>query len=435
MICFALVSLSFVTSFAQAKEKPIEKTHRIQLSISNTTKDLEIMKGSNLAKYISNENSNVKAAEKIINDNLLELYIDVCEKKESYNLISGHGYIIIGETRKNFEFEDIFFKTLESKDGNEFSYGCIKVPNFVSKDEVLLIDVVEMNDFSKVVATTSCGNVENGTGVLFWGELFEEYECFYDMQMSSLKYLDTTSNNYVTKPLGAVSSGRNYEYVSKNKSSSIIGGSGGSGETVIVVVGKRDFRDGNATNGYEMVRVFSRTGNARTYIDGATSAYAVEANIDFTCTTQNMLDISDVSPKATSPSMPKVFNFLSQLHPYIGTTIAAVDLIGYNKAGSVNHTIDSTAGYSFDNHAFIEIDTSTMGDSDINLPSSTTYGDAQNDESHGVTGEIQYQKYMNVSSGSVTAKGRIKYRFYYSTHRYTSAYTNYASVTHTIYNS
>ena len=183
-----------------------------------------------------------------------------------------------------------------------------------------------------------------------------------------------------------------------------------------------------------MIRVFSRTGKAKNYIDGATSAYAIEANVELTCTTKNLLDVSDVSPKSTSPSMPKLFNFFATLYPALGTSIAAVDLVGFNKAGSVNHTIDSTSGHSFDNHANIKIDTSTMSSSDINLPANTTYTNAEKDTSHGAVGEIQYQKYMNISSGSVTAKGRIKYRFYYSTHRYTSAYTSYASVTHTIYN-
>lgn len=430
-LCLTFIFVNIMTAFAETRESQIGNKGSIQLNISKSKEEIEIMKNSALDKYGYKELSYNKEIDEILKaDNLLELNIGASIEKEGYKLISGYGIIKLGKVKRPFEFHNVKFKKLEQNGYRNFSYGCVEVPES-SEGEPILIDIVEADDFSEVIATTSCGVLEEGVGVIFWGNLFEEYETFYDLQMDSIAQPELVKSNNASV---LASSGRNYDYVGKNRYEGITGGSGGNGETVIVVVGKRDFRDGNATNGYEMIRVFSRTGKAKNYIDGATSAYAIEANVDFTCTTKNLLDVSDVSPKSTSPSMPKVFNFFASLYPALGSSIAAVDLVGFNKAGSVNHTINSTSGHSFDNHANIKIDTSMMSSSDINLPASTTYTKAQEDTSHGAVGEIQYQKYMNISSGSVTAKGRIKYRFYYSTHRYTSAYTNYASVTHTIYN-
>ena len=426
-LCVTLFLANIMMTFAETRESQIGNNDSIQLNISESKEEFEIMKKSALDKYGFKEE---EIDEILKTDNLLEINVNTCLDKEEYKLISGYGIIKLGGVKRTFEFDNIKFKKLERNGMQNFSYGCVEVPES-SEGEPILIDIVEVNNFSKVIATMSCGVLEEGIGVIFWGDMFEDYKCFYDLQMDSIEQPQIVKSGNAGV---LASSGRNYDYVGKSKFEGITGGSGGSGETVIVVVGKRDFRDGNATNGYEMIRVFSRTGNAKNYIDGATSAYAIEANVDFTCTTKNFLDVSDVSPKSTSPTMPKVFNFFASLYPALGSIIAAVDLVGYNKAGSVNHTINSTSGHSFDNHANIAIDTSMMSSSDINLPTSTTYTNAQKDTAHGAVGEIQYQKYMNISSGSVTAKGRIKYRFYYSTHRYTSAYTNYASVTHDIYN-
>ncbi len=428
MIVFVVALFISTLSFIDAFGETSNEIASFSLHISKDMEDLEIMKSSCLDNYAvlyDNPNSFVKD-EVLNNDNELSVHIIEKYEVEECKYISGYGTIRIDGNLTDFFFSNSQLNTGVLSNGEEYCYSCIEI--FDYNNLPILIDFIASDNFSKVTATTSCGLVENGVGVLFWGSIFKGYN---DICMSQLSSKSSMEEN-LDIPTKEVASYGNFDYVGKVKSASVSGGSG-SGETVIVVVGKRDFRDGNATNGFEMIRVFSRTSNAKTYIANATSAHVVEIDMDFKCTSNGFLTISSVVPKASATNMPRIFSLLESLHPVAGALIAAVNLVGYSDATSVFTTIEATSGFTQPNHALIKVNTATTNNADINLPSGTSYSNAQTDTSHGFSGEIQYQKYLNLNSGNVTSKARIKYRFYYSNHRYTSAYTNYAAYTHTIY--
>lgn len=432
VLCLMLICANSIVALGE--EVPSRPIKTIKLSLSKDSNEISIMEKTDISKFGFSKDNREESIQ-IKGENSIEIDIIQIENNKDFIAITGKGVMVIDGTQKNFVFDNAKLNIAKNIDGRDYIYGTIDSNLIVKgKAEPLIIDVMGLKDFSKVVLTTACGMLEDNLGILFWGDIFMEYNALYNWMKNIEEKGEniTIDNNNLTR-----ASYGNYDYVNKASNSTISSNqsSGGSGETIIMVVGKRDFRDGNSSNGYEMVKVLARMQNAKTYIADATSAHPIEAEIDFTCNTSGFMDVDDVAPKSKSNGMPGIFNFVSTLYPEVGTAIAAVNLVHYKQLNGVNYTINATSGNSFDNHANIKLDLTTTGAANVNLPATTTYSNAHTDTSHGVTGEIKYDEYnTSLTTGNITVKSRMKYRFYYGTsHRTTTAQTGYASLTHNIY--
>lgn len=92
-LCVTLFLANIMMTFAETRESQIGNNDSIQLNISESKEEFEIMKKSALDKYGFKEE---EIDEILKTDNLLEINVNTCLDKEEYKLISGYGIIKLG---------------------------------------------------------------------------------------------------------------------------------------------------------------------------------------------------------------------------------------------------------------------------------------------------------------------------------------------------
>lgn len=212
-----------------------------------------------------------------------------------------------------------------------------------------------------------------------------------------------------------------------------MGATTGTKETVIVTAAKRDYSDTGYAIGFEMIRFFARDANARSLVDGATSAIPIKVNVTFTSNSTGIINIDTAYPGESSFGMPGCFAILGNLHTGISTAFAVIEN-GLNAILSgVNHTkvVASEGGYK---EIKVEMNIASSTANSANLPKSKAVADAIKDTENGVACKVEYKVFDSAAtSGQVTSKGKIQYRIYNGTHNTAVVSTGDASVPHYIW--
>ena len=273
----------------------------------------------------------------------------------------------------------------------------------------ITIDFCSSLDFRQSIASVSFNYLEENGQVLFFRELFEKYEEYYN------HFLNSNHTNFIKRD-SSLSLAANYDkYAHVDVVAGTSLGSTSGAEAIIMSVAKRDYRDrGSKEIGFELVRVFGRSANVLSYTSVATSAYPVSADLTFKCSKKDFLDVMEITPDGDGDQMPNLFNVFSQLHPAVGTFFATVDLIYSAVAGGTSATIYAESGYSDENAASGTVAISGLNNMvNANLPASITTSNAKMDENHGITWKVKYGTTGNdtPSSASVTVTANMDYRF------------------------
>lgn len=410
----------------------------IFLSLAKDAQSLQIMNQSGLNElknYASrNANTTQNALNSFFTSDGFHLFFQDKYNDDKGLHVTGSGEILIGSGKIPFHFENQLLKTETYAVGKSLYMGVIKSYVLMNEKRIpITIDFCSSLDFRQSIASVSFNYLEENGQVLFFGELFEEYEEYYN------HFLNSNHTNFIRRD-SSLSLAANYDkYAHVDVVAGTSFGSTSGAETIIMSVAKRDYRDrGSKEMGFELVRVFGRSANALSYVSGATSAYPVSADLTFKYSKKDFLDVMEITPDGDGDQMPNLFNVFSQLHPAVGTFFATVDLIYNAVAGGTSATIYAESGYSDENAASGTVAISGLNNMvNANLPASITTSNAKLDEEHGITWKVKYGTTGNDTPGSasVTVTANMDYRFYYDTHRSTVRTTGTISKTHFIYKS
>lgn len=411
----------------------------IEIMGKSGIKELEKTLSSDLESNIAVEklHAEIKSLSEIVSNSSLTLKIQDIEYVKEGMIISGDGEILISDQKINFLIEKQLLTCENCNQYNKIYTGVLKSSAEIGNRNVPLnVDIFLTSDFENSIASVSLDSLENEGAVMFFGEIFDEYEEYYCSQLKEGEGL-LENEGELSEVSMASSSTYKYAYVD-TVTNSTLGASSGA-ETIVMSVMKRDFRDRNSIeNGFEMVRVFGRASNALSYVDDATSAYPVEANLTFKCAKHDFLDVIEVTPSGSSEQMPAIFNIVASLHPSVGAAFAVVNLL-YSSVGSgTTSSIYAESGFSDQNAASGTVVISGMANmSNVNLPSSVSASNAKTDDEHGITWKVKYGTTGDDTPGNarVTVTASLDYRFYYDTHRTTVKTTGTVSNKHLIYKS
>lgn len=440
-IIFTMMLASMQAAFADSGVK--SGNLRIELGIAKDAESKNIMVQSGIGE-IKSLLSVKEIGEKTIRNETgvpdgFTMEIQKIDKKKDFVLITGQGEIILDSCVLPFTFQKQTLNKEKYEDNNEILNGVIKTTIMLGEEEKLInIDFCSTIDFSKSIASVSFDSLEKESIVLFFGEIFEEYEQYYQTLFS-----DTSKNDDVIEDdhIVTYASGtgdNSYAQMGVVTGAGFSSSSSGS-ETIVMSVAKRDYRDRDSKErGFELVRAFGRSDNALNYVSGATSAYPIAVDFTFKCSKKDFLDVEEVTPDGNGDEMPGIFNIFATLHPSVGTLIAAVDLLYKAVSSGTSANIYAESGFSDENAASGTVAISGLNNMiNANLPTTVSATNAKSDTEHGVTWKIKYGTTGNdtATSASVTVTAKMDYRFYYDTHRSTVKTTSEISKTHWVYKS
>lgn len=433
---------SLQSAFAEPNER-LEGI-RIELSIAKDAESKKIMEQSGIDElrhslFVKEAGRKTIRNKTGVADSFTIEINNIIEGKKDYILITGQGEIILDSCVLPFMFQNQTLNKKEYNEKNEILTGVIKSTIMLGKEEKEInIDFCTVSNFSKSIASVSFGTLEEQDIVLFFGEIFDEYEEYYQKLFSGTSKDDDGIEDSHVASYANVKGDNSYAQMGIVTGRGFNNSSSGS-ETIVMSVAKRDYRDRNSKErGFELVRAFGRSDNALNYVSGATSAYPVAVDFTFKCSKKDFLDVEEVTPDGNGDEMPGIFNIFATLHPSVGTLIAAVDLLYKTVSRETTANIYAESGFSDENAANGTVAISGLNNmANANLPATVLATDAKSDMRHGVTWKIKYGTTGNDTAtvASVTVTAKMDYRFYYDTHRSTVKTTNEISKTHWVYKS
>ena len=452
LLCLVLVFQFTTVSWAYTIDSTETVTSmRIVIPLSEDEEDVAIMQKSGLEKFGLEKRESTYA----LGDNTgtfdlsrtNNLTLNFTKKTPTKDglIVSGTAEIKVGGETISRPFTDVTFKLMDLGNNKAVYEGVVDITTVEKDIEIpAYIDIVAKTDFSEIVANVSLGTLESDAGLLAFGNLYEEYELYYDLISTSTAESDEDDTSSNMKGINdssdepTIEADDSYLYCGTGINSKVDGVTA-SGETVIIVAAKRDMAMRDSDLGFELGRVFSRSTNARNAVDGATRAYPHAVHVEFECQRGNFLDVEQAYPVAASSTG-------SGLAEFIGLAATLFDFTaGDFLAIAVGEIMDAVADISWDRGATIggyynwgeimlNIDSTEY--SNVDLPSSTSYSNAKDNTSNGVVVKFKYESAGtdSVSSANIILSGNIAYKIYAGTHRIYTVSTGSAEVEHVIEN-
>lgn len=437
LLCLVLVFQFTTVSWADTIDSTETVTPmRIVIPLSEDEEDVAIMQKSGLEKFGLEKRESTYA----LGDNTgtfdlsgtNNLTLNLTKKTPTKDglIVSGTAEIRVGSVILNRAFTEETLSAVDLGNGEYVYDGVLNISIVVGDTEIpAYIDIVSKNDFSEIVANVSMGTIENNAGVMFFGEVFEEYMLYSDKRQSEQLVEDIYPASNSARE---INSNDAFEYVgiATNKT---INGQSGTGETVIISVGKRDFKDENASTGFEMIRIFGRSANVLPYVNNSVYALPLEATARFHCSTQGFLVVRDTTPNETDYSLPPVFDFLSSFNSNASIIVGGINLL-VSLLNTVDVNMYKSTGFTKNNNATVDMNLRYSDRFNVCLPAADYYGDAIYDQYHGVACEFEYGiDSSGKTQGLITAFGKMIYEIELTNNRYTTQSTGEASLSHFAY--
>lgn len=451
LLCLVLVLQFTTVSWAGTIDNTETVTPmRIVIPLSEDEEDVAIMQKSGLEKIGLEKNESTYAlGDKSSTFDLSgtnDLTLNFTKKIPIKNglIVSGTAEISVGGETICRQFADATLKFMDLGNNKAIYEGVVDITTVEKDIEIpAYIDIVAKTDFSKIVANVSLGTLESDAGLLAFGNLYEEYELYYDL-ISTLS-AESDEENTVSNMKGinnsdepTIEADDSYLYCGTGINSKVDGVTA-SGETVIIVAAKRDMAMRNSDIGFELGRVFSRSTNARNAVDGATRAYPHAVHVEFECQQGDFLDVEQAYPVAASSTgsgLAKTIGIAATLLDFTAGDFLAIAVEEImNAVAGVSWDRDATIGGSYNwGEIMLSIDSAEYGN--VDLPSSTSYSNAKDNDTNGVVVKFKYETAGSdsIPSVNIVLSGNIAYKIYAGTHRIYTVSTGVAEVEHILEN-
>lgn len=351
-------------------------------------------------------------------------------------ILSGDGYAELFGNVYHFTFEN---KQLDVKYANSSKLytGCIEVE--INEDYMALLDITSLDDFSKSVISFTLTNQNNDEQqVMLYGDTFDEQKSLFQQELEAAeKELQNLENNEeivdeqedsdIVSTRASVTPGSAYQHVS-NKSNSYLGGATRDKQMMVMSISKCDPKNfGSGSHGFEMIRVFSRSYNAKTinYSSPILLAKPNKVKVLFEGDKNNLMAVTAIKPSSGNGALSNIFKVFNSV---AGANASGLLASVSAAISSLPIQIGDTVTKSGTNATF---DMSiNVNASDMDLPAATTSTNAGKDTKHGLTFKVSYQQEPGNKTADITVRSAITYRMFLNTDRTVSLTTGKSVISH-----
>lgn len=421
-ILFLTLILILTSSLVSFADSNTSKITTIKLDISTAKEDKEIIKKY---KKIGNDLYSKK-------DNNIVMNINSVHESDNAVEISGDAVAKMFGKEYNFSFnqQQLDIKFIKNK---KFYTGAFDVT--IDENYSGIIDITTMSTFSKTIISFTLLDThdESSQSFMMYGDTFKEQIELFDQELNIAIMQAEEHAPETTSFISSASANSNsaYQHVT-NKSNSILGGVTRDKQMLVMNISKCDpVNFGSGANGFEMIRVFSRSYNAKniSYDSPILLAKPNHIKATFNGDPSKLMSISGTKPTNSSGVLTTVFQVFNSVIGSQGNgLLAAVSAI----IGTLSIGVGDSVTVSGTNVVF-DIDISDLEASSTDLPASTTSSNAETDTSHGISFKIGYLQDINIEkTASISVSSVLTYRLFFSDKRTVSLKTGAATVSHTI---
>lgn len=233
-----------------------------------------------------------------------------------------------------------------------------------------------------------------------------------------------------SKKFAMAASSSAYQHVA-NKSNSSLGGVARDKQMVVMSVSKCDPKNfGSGAIGFEKIRVFSRSYNAKkiSYESQIILAKPHRVKVTFNGDSTKLMGIDHTKPVSGNGTLGAIFKVFNSVAGSQGSgLIAAVSAIIDKLPLSIGDTVNKSG-----TNVTFDIGISNLDASSIDLPSATTSSNAKADTKHGIPFEVSYTQRPGCKTANISASAVLTYRLFLNTDRTASIKTGAATISHTV---
>ncbi len=412
-----LILASSLTSFANSN---IAKKTTLKLDISTSKEDKEIIKQYKKMgdDTFSKENNNIT--------------MNISSMKEASDTVEISGDAVAKMFGVQYEFsftkQELDIKYVKNK---KFYTGTFDVE--IDNNYSALVDITTMSAFSKTIISFTLLDLhdESNQAIMLYGDTFKEQIELYQQELAAAQAAYNDSS-IIGNPLedeemgGTVSSAASkskYEHVT-NKSNSTLGGSAKDKQMMVMNVSKCDPGDfGSGSNGYEHIRIFTRSYNLPKVDPTVLLAKPISATVKFSSSSAGIMKVIATTPDTDSNAIQNSFQIFASVAANSGKTLLSNALLLVSILPSNTVTVSGkTATFK----------PSLKNLTSIDLPASTASSDAENNEKNGVSFVVAYLQAAGYSSATVTCSSSITYQVFLNTDRTALKSTGTATVSHSV---
>ncbi|MBQ8563627.1 MAG: hypothetical protein IJ443_07040 [Firmicutes bacterium] len=419
ILCMALVLST--ASIAMASTGGAE-SKVIKLEISSSPEDLEFIK-----RYAPSENVSLEAI-----DNQIVMQFEKTSEYEEGVCISGKGSATMFGTSYDFAFKD---KGLDRQSAGGQIMFSDSFDVEIDDEYDGIVDITATEDFSQAIISFTLINLTTEEQhILLYGDVFTEQTELFQQQLKEVevqaaKASLTQDISPAASEVMATSGGAAYQHVS-NKSNSTLAGEAQDKQMMVMNISKCDPKNigSGATQGYELIRVFSRSYNLSKVDPTVLMAEPKFMDVRFTGDSDALFMVNGTKPNEESGALESVFKiFTSVIGSVTSGPIATVAAV----ISSLPLGIGDTITVSGTNATFY-VSVDDYDASDIDLPAATASSDAETDESHGVVFKVLYTRDLGYDQADITVSSSISYRAYLNSDRTSTMKTGTATYSHAV---
>ncbi len=318
ILCLAMILILTwsLTAFANSS---IAKKATIKLDISTSKEDREIIQQY---KKIGNDTYSKE------NNNIVMNVTDIRESEDKV-LLSGDAVVKMFREPYTFSFKE---KELDIKyvKNKKFYTGSFEV--VIDDNYNGIVDITAMATFSKTIIgfTLLALEDEDNQSIMLYGDTFKEQIELFNQELEAVEKEAVQEPKMESENFIMAASASAYQHVT-NKSNSSLGGVARDKQMLVMNVSKCDPKNfGSGANGFEMIRVFSRSYNAKniSYESPILLAKPNRVKVTFNGDPDKLMSVDSTKPSSGNGALASVFKVFNSVIGNQGNgLIAAVSAI------------------------------------------------------------------------------------------------------------
>ena len=421
-VLFLSILLVLITCLVSFANSSVSKKTTIKLDISTSKEDKEIIK---YYKKIGDDTYTKQ------NNNIVMNVTNIRESNDKV-LISGDAVAKMFGTSYSFSFseKELDIRYVKNK---KFYTGAFEVKINDSFDGI--VDITAMATFSKTIISFTLLdlNNEDNQSVMLYGDTFKEQLALFKQELTTAEKEASEGSEESAESNGdfaMAASTSSYQHV-MNKSNSSLGGVARDKQMLVMNVSKCDPKNfGSGMNGIELIRVFSRSYNAKNidYDPYIALAKPYRIKVKFNGDAVNLMKVNGTKPSIGNGNLTSIFKvFTSVIGGQTSGLLAAVaTVIDMIPIGAGDTITESGVNATFD------VGVSDLNAGDIDLPAATKSSDAETDAKHGVVFKVSYQQDNEEKTANVSVSSVLTYRMFANNGRMINLKTGTATISHNL---
>jgi len=276
--------------------------------------------------------------------------------------------------------------------------------------------------------------------IMLYVDTFEKQQELFRKEVESVKYkqeyaeLQTMNDVNLNKEkinraiTETVTPGSAYEHVA-NVANSVLGGQSRNKEMMVMGISKCDPQNfGSGNDGYEKIRIFSRSYNLPEVDSSILYARPYRMQVNFYGDDYNLVSVTNVKPSSVNQTLSTAFSIFTSVAGSVATgklgiVAAVISAIDLQFGDSI-----SVSGVD----AEFDISVNDLNWTEIDLPSDVATADAHENSTNGVVFTVVYEQDGGMRSATITVSSNITYQVFLSSNRTSNIKTGTATYTHTV---